>query len=32
MGIEGARAFIGEISVEEAIASMQAQVSEALAE
>ncbi|MDE2820427.1 MAG: sugar ABC transporter substrate-binding protein [Chloroflexota bacterium] len=28
MGIEGARAFIGEISVEEAIASMQAQVSE----
>ena len=32
MGIEGARAFIGEISVEEAIASMQAQVSEVLAE
>ena len=32
MGIEGARAFIGEISVEEAIASMQAQVSEVLAD
>ena len=32
MGIEGARAFIGEISVEEAIASMQAQVSEVVAE
>ena len=32
MGIEGARAFIGEISVDEAIASMQAQVSEVLAE
>ncbi len=32
MGIEGARAFIGEITVEEAIASMQAQVSEVLAE
>ena len=32
MGIEGARAFIGEISVEEAIASMQAQVSETLAD
>ncbi len=32
MGTEGARAFIGEISVEEAIASMQAQVSEALAD
>ena len=32
MGIEGARAFIGEISVEEAIASMQAQVSDTLAD
>ena len=32
MGIEGARAFIGEISVDEAIASMQAQVSEVLAD
>ena len=32
MGIEGARAFIGEISVAEAIASMQAQVSEVLAD
>jgi len=32
MGIEGARAFIGEIPVEEAIASMQAQVTEVLAD
>lgn len=32
MGIEGARAFIGEIPVEDAIASMQAQVSEVLAD
>jgi len=32
MGIEGARAFIGEISVEDAISSMQAQVSDVLAE
>ena len=32
MGIEGARAFIGEITVEEAIASMQAQVSDTLAD
>lgn len=32
MGTEGARAFIGEISVEEAVSSMQAQVSEALAD
>jgi len=32
MGTEGGRAFIGEISVEEAIESMQAQVSEVLAD
>lgn len=32
MGTEGGRAFIGEITVEEAVASMQAQVSEVLAE